>query len=165
MDKIEFEAVEEKHLGELLDIYNYYVLHTTVTWHDGALSMDDMRELVAGAGDRFATFAVRSGGSVCGYVSIRPFKTRPAYRDTAEIGIYLRKDACGRGIGRAALNHIEEFARRNGFHVLIAAISADNEDSIRLFEKAGYEKCAYFKEVGKKFGRLLDCVDYQKILN
>jgi L-amino acid N-acyltransferase YncA len=38
---------------------------------------------------------------------------------------------------------------RRASNVLIAAISADNAGSVRLFEKAGYEKCAYFKEVAE----------------
>ena len=53
----------------------------------------------------------------------------------------------------------------SGFRVLIGIISADNKQSIALVEKCGFEKCAHFKEVGEKFGKILDVVAYQKILD
>jgi phosphinothricin acetyltransferase len=71
----------------------------------------------------------------------------------------------GRGLGRRLLGHLEARARESGFHVLVAGISADNVASVRLFESAGFQKCAHYREVGKKFGRVLDVVHYQKILD
>ena len=44
-------------------------------------------------------------------------------------------------------------------------ITAENESSVKLFERMGYEKCGHFKQVGEKFGRILDVVAYQKLLN
>jgi phosphinothricin acetyltransferase len=114
---------------------------------------------------KYKTYVIRDGGDICGYVSVRAFKEREAYGDTAEIGIYLKENFCGKGYGGAALRFIESHAENAGLHVLIATISCENAGSIRLFEKNGYIKCAYFKEVGRKFGRLLDAVAYQKILN
>ena len=46
----------------------------------------------------------------------------------------------------------------------MASIFGENVASIRLFEKLGYKKYAHYREVGEKFGRFLDIVDYQKIL-
>jgi phosphinothricin acetyltransferase len=36
--------------------------------------------------------------------------------------------------------------------------------SIKLFQKLGYEKCAHFKRVGEKWGRVIDVVFFQKSL-
>jgi L-amino acid N-acyltransferase YncA len=41
-------------------------------------------------------------------------------------------------------------------------ISGENNASIGLFSRMGYNKCAHLKEVGLKFGRKLDIVYYQK---
>jgi len=76
----------------------------------------------------------------------------------------LKPDYIGQGIGTKGLKHIEEYARANKLHVLIATICGQNEGSISLFEKQGYFKCAHYKEVGTKFGQLLDVVAYQKII-
>lgn len=165
MEKIFFEEIEENDLGEILDIYNYYVLNTTATWHFYPLDEAQMKELVFFTDKRYKAFTIRGDARICGYVSVRQYKPREAYADTAEIGIYLHKDCCGKGIGDMALAYIEQFSKENKFHVLLASISRDNMGSIRLFEKNGYEKCACLKEVGRKFGKLLDNVVFQKILD
>ena len=77
----------------------------------------------------------------------------------------MKEDCCGKGLGGKALKYLETYAGSIGVHVLVAMICSENEGSIRLFEKHEYEKCAYFKQVGKKFGRHLDAVAYQKILD
>ena len=165
MISVTFEELREEQLKEILDIYNWYVLNSTATWHYHTLDEEEMRGLVFSADSRYGTYVIRDGDMVCGYVSVRQYKTREAYGDTAEIGIYLKPEYCGKGIGAAAVTHIEAFAREKGLHVLIASISGDNEGSVRLFEKTGYVRCAHFREVGRKFGRLLDNVALQKILD
>jgi len=47
---------------------------------------------------------------------------------------------------------------------LIATLSGDNIASIRLAEARNFEKCAHLKNVGEKFGKILDVVMYQKEL-
>jgi phosphinothricin acetyltransferase len=79
--------------------------------------------------------------------------------------LYLRPEFSGKGIGSDVLVFLEKFAIGNGIRVLIASISGENSASIKLFTRAGYEKCAHYREVGEKFGRILDVVDYQKILD
>ena len=70
----------------------------------------------------------------------------------------------GRGIGKAAVQYLEKLATSIGIRNIIAVITYDNKNSIKLFERAGYEKCAHFKQVGEKFGEILDVVAYQKML-
>jgi L-amino acid N-acyltransferase YncA len=48
---------------------------------------------------------------------------------------------------------------------LLAVISADNLNSIKLFERCGYENCGHLKQIGEKFNQLLDVVFYQKIID
>ena len=129
------EEYKEEHLEELTEIYNYYVLNTTATWHAQPMTANEMRKLVVSNNEKYKTFVVSEAGRVCGYASIREFKPRDAYVGTAEIGIYFRSDCCGKGLGKEALGHLEAYAKNAGFHVLIAAISGENTNSIRLFEK------------------------------
>ena len=41
-------------------------------------------------------------------------------------------------------------------HAIVAGIDAENEISIALHKKFGFEEVAHFKQVGWKFGRWLD---------
>jgi phosphinothricin acetyltransferase len=56
-------------------------------------------------------------------------------------------------------------ARAAGKHVMIAGVDAENEASIRFHERLGFERVARFKEVGYKFGRWLDLVFLQLMLD
>lgn len=164
MTDIKFEKMNKEFVPEILDIYTYYVLNSTATFHESPLTIDEMQELVIFDDPKYDAYAILEGNDICGYVILTQYKKREAYRFTGEVTIYLRPGCIGRGVGSLAIGFIEDVARQKGFHSLVAIICGENAKSIRLFERNGYVKCAHFKEVGMKFGRWLDIVDYQKIL-
>ncbi len=160
-----FEEVRSIHLNPLLSIYNYYVKNSTSTFHERELTIDEFRNIVFFNSQRHKAFTIFIDDQIAGYVLLARYKLREAYDSTGEIAIYLHPDFRHKGIGREALKFIENYAASKSFHVLIATICAENLDSTKLFETFEYKKCAHFREVGKKFGKLLDVVSYQKILN
>lgn len=164
MTKYNFEKMKEEYLKPVLEIYNYYILNTTATFHANVLDYNEMREFVFFQSDKYQTFVVLDEEMICGYVLITQHKNREAYDGTAEVTIYLKPDCVSKGVGSKSLAYIEEYAKLQGIHVLVATVCGENQASIRLFEKNGYQKCAHYKEVGQKFGRFLDIVAYQKIL-
>jgi phosphinothricin acetyltransferase len=103
-------------------------------------------------------------GEIAGWGSLSPFHERPGWRFTVENAVYVRPDLCGRGIGHAILAHLIDLARKHGHHVLIAHIASDNEPSIRLHEKHGFEKVGMLKETGHKFGHWIDVVLMEKLI-
>ena len=161
---IEFREMKEEYLGEVLTIYNHYVETSTATFHETPQTKEEMRGIVFFQNPKYRTYAIFSGEMLCGYVLLTRYKARSAYDCTAEVTIYLRPECAGKGIGRQALAFIETFGREQGFHSLISVITGENTASIGLFAACGYEKCAHYKEVGRKFGRYLDVVCYQKQL-
>jgi phosphinothricin acetyltransferase len=164
MNNVSIEEFGEEHLQGALEIYNYYIMNTTATFHAHEMSEDEMRELVFLNSDKYKSFAVMDDDAVVGYVILKQYSKREAYDQTAEVTIYLKHDHIGKGIGRMAAQFIELFAKEKGIHALLAIICGENIDSIRLFERSGYFKCAHYKEVGKKFGRILDVVTYEKLI-
>jgi len=162
---VTFQRIEEQHLPAILDIYQYYVLNTTATFHTVIPTLDEMRVMVGMEHPVYRSFVIYDEYQICGYVVLDQHKKREAYDGTGEVSVYLRPDFVGKSIGGLALQHIERYAREKGLHVLAATISGKNTRSIRLFERNGYTKCAHYKEVGVKFGQYLDVVAYQKILD
>lgn len=158
------KPVEEKLLPELAMIYNYYVMNTTATFHMNEVDREGMRSILFDGDPRFPAFVIFEGDEICGYCLLARYKKREAYDGTAEVTVYLKPGYEKKGIGSFAVNQMEEFAIQHQFHVLLAVICGENTGSIHLFIKMGYEKCAHFREVGTKFGRVLDVVCYQKIL-
>ena len=86
------------------------------------------------------------------------------YRDTVEHSVYVRADARGTGIGTALMIRLMARASAMGKHVMIGAIDAANDASLRFHAKLGFEEAGRFHEVAHKFDRWLDLVFVQRIL-
>lgn len=147
------------------DVYNHYVAASTATFQTEPVTPEEWAaESVAGDPDRHGAWAIEDGGSFSGYVVVTPFKARCAYRDSAEVTVYLAPEFAGRGLGREALAHVDDHAAKAGLHALLAVVCAENAASLAAFERAGYERAGLLREVGSKFGRLLDVVYLEKVI-
>lgn len=160
-----FSPVAERHLDAIREIYDYYILNTTATFHDRPISLPELREFLYIGDPRYPSFVLEDNGEIIGYCFLTRYKKRQSYDRTAEISIYLRPEYTNRGIGRIALGHLEDAARRAEIRVLVGTLCGENQASIRLLEQAGYSRCACLRHVGEKFGRVLDVVMYQKELS
>ena len=69
----------------------------------------------------------------------------------------------GKGIGRKLMKEVLGKGRKAGLHTVIARISEGNEISVHLHRAMGFKHIGIMKEVGKKFGRLLDVHLMQKL--
>ncbi len=159
---VTFSPVTENDLGPIKEIYDHYILNTTATFHNEAITIPELREFLNISHPKYPSFTVRDNNRIIGYCFLTRYKMRQAYDRTAELSIYMKPEYTGRGIGVVALKYLEDAAKTTGIRVLIGTLCGENHASIRLMEKAGYSRCAYLKNVGEKFGKLLDVVIYQK---
>ena len=49
-------------------------------------------------------------------------------------------------------------AREDGYHVMIGAVDASNEGSLRFHDRLGFTRAGAIEQVGRKFDRWLDVV-------
>jgi len=163
---ITIRPATEADLPGLLEIYNEAVLHTTATYDYEPRTLEQRRQWFEDhQRDNYAVFvAVDETGRMVGWSALNPYHARPGYRFTSENSVYIAADRRGQGIGKQLLEPLIEAARARGLHVIIAAIDATNEASIRLHTRFGFEQVGHFKQVGFKFGRWLDVSYMQKIL-
>jgi len=89
----------------------------------------------------------------------------PGYRFTVEHSVHVRQDRWGRGIGRMLVEALVDRARLEEKHVMVAGIDASNVRSIRFHERLGFFEVARMPEIGEKFGRRLDLVLVQRLLD
>lgn len=148
----------------ITEIYNHYIAETTISFETEPLTVAQMADRINDISAHWPYFVYEHNGNVLGYCYAHPWKERAAYSATPETTIYLDKDATRRGIGRLLMQHLIEACRTKGFHALIACITADNAPSIALHKDLGFSQVSLFKEVGRKFDRLLDVVDMELIL-
>ena len=82
-----------------------------------------------------------------------------------EHSIYVATPAQRRGIGSVLLTRLIAEARRANMHAMVGGIAADNVASIALHARFGFIERARMPQVGFKFGRWLDLVLMQKLLD
>jgi L-amino acid N-acyltransferase YncA len=92
---------------------------------------------------------MRDHENTIAFFYFRNFYDRPAYRITAEIGIYIDTGYHGKGLGQYILNYAISQATSLGIENILALIFASNENSIALFEKNGFEKRGNFPGLAK----------------
>lgn len=154
----------ERDIREIAEIYRWYVENTTATFELSPLSEEDMLRRVKEISSRFPYLVWEENGEIHGYCYAHRWKSFPAYDITLESTIYLRPGEKGRGIGTRLMSQLIGECKELAFSSLIACITAENQESCRFHESLGYVKVSEFHKVGRKFGRMLDVVDYQLML-
>jgi L-amino acid N-acyltransferase len=146
-------------------IYNRAIETSTATFEMTPKSISDQLEWIAEhSGAHPAVVAIGDAGQVVGFGSLSPYRPRPAYSTTVENSVYIHDDFQRMGIGRAILEELVHLAELHGFHAMIARIAGDNEGSVALHTKCGFEMVGVEREVGRKFGRWLDVVCMQRLI-
>lgn len=161
---LSFKKLTEQDLFTVKEIYDYYIAHSTATFHTEPISLHELEEFIFINHHLYPSYLIFCDNVVAGYCYFTYFKKRQAYNRTAEITVYLKPEFTSKGIGKKVLVFLDEAAKERNIKNLIAVITGNNTNSISLFEKAGYSKCAHFKNVGEKLGQVLDIVCYQKEL-
>jgi phosphinothricin acetyltransferase len=157
-------AVEEKDVGAIATIYNYYIAETTISFEEKSLSVEEMGARVAHIAAGFPYLVCEDdAGVVVGYAYVHTFRERTAYRFTVEDTVYVRHGWEGRGIGEALLRALIAATAQAGFHAVIACITHPNAASVQLHEKCGFAPLGIFRDVGYKFGQWLD-VSYGELI-
>ena len=140
----------------IADIYNHYILNTTVTFEEVPLSPEQMRERIETYRAHHPWLVCVVDGRVAGYAYGAKFHARAAFRHTLEASVYLRAGMERRGLGRALYQALMPMLQAQGCHTLIAVISLPHEASVALHESLGFTPSGRLPQVGHKFGQWLD---------
>ena len=165
--QIIFREAQPNDLNFALDLYNYYILNTTAAFDHEKITMEELQARLSYHNGKYRTFLVcdKPDKNIMGFCFLKQFRTKPAYDKSAEIGLYLQPEKTGQKLGHHIIRFLEEYARGNDIEVIIATISGENVNSIKLFDRMGYERCAHFRKIAVKFNRRLDLIQYEKILS
>ena len=156
---------EDFDLEAITGIYNEAIRTTTATFDTEPKSIENRREWLDAHDERHPVLVAELDGDVVGWASISEWSERPAYRDTAESSMYVASEFRGQGIGRRLKEATLSEAIRFGFHTLIACAAEGSDASLYLNRSFGFVHVGTLREVGRKFGKLLDVEIYQKILD
>ena len=70
----------------------------------------------------------------------------------------------GMGIGSLLSEAAVEAGRLAGVHAVISRICTENAASLAMARKQGFDEVGVLREVGMKFGRMLDVAIFEKLL-
>jgi L-amino acid N-acyltransferase YncA len=149
----------------LARIYNFYVLESTITFEEEAVSPADMASRIQDVHSTSLPWLIaQHKGRVLGYALATRWKGRCAYRFSTEVTVYVDHAQVRGGIGSKLYSHLLPALKSCEVHVVIGGIALPNDASVRLHEYFGFEKVAQFKEIGFKFGRWIDVGYWQRML-
>jgi len=150
-------------LKAITDIYNEAVMTTVAAFDIEPKTEAEQQIWFEKHGPRRPILVAGLDSRVVGWASLSDWSHHGGYYDTVEVSVYIKEDLRQQGIGKRLLKAIIEEGEKVGLHAVIARITEGNQESVHLHESAGFEHIGVMKEVGKKFGRMLDVRLMQKI--
>ena len=157
--------VEREDAKAICEIYNHYVENTNISFEEHPVTTDEMEKRIVEKIRSYPWLVYEEDGNVLGYAYVGKWRDRSAYRYTVEDTIYVKNGESGKGIGsnlfEALIGKIRE---SNKIHTILGVIALPNNTSIRLHEKYGFKKVAYFKEVGYKAEKWIDIGTWELLL-
>ncbi len=148
-------AIYNEVIGSSTAIYSY----VPVTLEDRAKWLSDRQRL------GYPVLVACDASEILGFSTFGDWRSWPGYRYTVEHTVHVHAAHRGRGIGRALVQALFPLALALDKHVMIGGIDAANAASIRFHEQLGFTTTGQLREVGHKFGRWLDLVFMQRLLD
>lgn len=168
---ITIRTASVKDAPKLLEIYEYYIKHTAITFEFEVPTVAGFEQRIATTLQNYPYFVAEVDGEIAGYVYAGRFRTRAAYDWCVETSIYLDAKYQRLGLGRMLYERLEEILKMQNITNLYAGVADPVEedesltrDSERFHEAMGYTTVARFQKCGSKFGRWYNLIIMEKII-
>jgi phosphinothricin acetyltransferase len=103
-------------------------------------------------------------GRIAGFASAGPFRSRAAYRWTAETSMYVAEWARRRGVGHGLGEAILEQLKSANYRSAVSIVALPNAASERLMTSLGYRQVGVLRDAGFKLDRWWDVAFWQRHL-
>lgn len=168
---IEIRRAELSDAERLLEIYDFYVRNTAITFEYDTPSIEEFKSRMERTAKRYPYLVILRDGIIEGYAYAGAFVGRAAYDWSCELTIYLDQKAQKCGMGRMLYEALEKALKEMGMLNLYACIGyPDSEDeyltrnSADFHSHLGFEKVGEFHNCGYKFDRWYSMVWMEKII-
>lgn len=150
--------------GAIIAFWNPLIRDTMVTFNPVQKTEAEVADSIRAKAAAGHGFFVAEDGGILGFASYGQFRAGMGYAKAMEHTIILSPEGRGSGVGRALMAAIEDHARAQGYHSMIAGVSGGNPEGRAFHAAIGYAEVAVIPQVGWKFGRFWDLVLMQKLL-
>lgn len=168
---IEIRSAKTEDAERLLEIYDYYVRNTAITFEYETPSLNEFRNRMEYTLNQYPYLVIVRDEIIEGYAYAGPFKNRAAYDWSCEISIYL--DRCARkcGLGRLLSEALEEELTKMGIVNVYGCIAYPEKDDEYLTTNSadfhahlGYKTAGVFRQCAYKFGRWYNMIWMEKTI-
>ncbi len=157
-------AAEVDDASRLVEIYNPYVLETSISFEEAPVSADEMAGRIRKVRQAGLPWLVAEQEDIiAGYAYATRWRERHAYRFAVECTVYTAAECQGQGVWRALYGVLLPALKAAGYHAVVAVIALPNPASVALHERFGMRKVAHFPQVGFKFGQWHDVGNWQVV--
>lgn len=160
-----------KDAGRILEIYDYYVKNTAITFEYDTPSLDEFKGRMEKTMQRYPYLVILKDGYIEGFAYAGAFVSRAAYDWSCEMTVYLDFNAHKCGMGRIIYEALEKALYDMGILNLYACIAYPERDDEYLTANSadfhahlGFVKVGEFHKCGYKFGRWYNMVWMEKMI-
>jgi L-amino acid N-acyltransferase YncA len=148
--QMKIRDARETDLPAIIKIYNAAIATRVSTAQLEPLTFEQRRHwLKEHSPNRHPFWILEINDEVAGWLTLKSFLQRGAYRDTAEVSVYVDERFRRRGVGRALLAEAINRAPALGINAMVGLIFAHNKPSLRLFEQVGFGKWGLLPRVAR----------------
>ena len=126
-------------------IYAPYVHETAITFELEPPGAEEIAARIAASQAGHAWLVLEDDGAVVGYAYGSTRQSRPAYRFSCEVSVYIEMDRRRSGAGRALYEALFERLRERGFRNAVAGMTVPNEASEGLHLALGFRRVGAYK--------------------
>lgn len=146
----------------LLSIYAHYVEHTVITFEYETPTLAEFEKRIQHIQKDYPYLVCEIDHDIVGYAYAHRHMGRAAYQWNAELSVYLRKDAHGKGIGKALYTALLNILQVQGVKTAIACITLPNPSSLALHKRFGFTEFGILRKAGYKHGAWRDVIWMKK---
>ncbi len=142
-------------------IYAPYVRETAITFELEPPGAEEFAARIAAAQSGHAWIVLEDDRAVVGYAYGATWQSRPAYRFSCEVSVYVEMGRRRSGAGRALYGALIERLRARGFRNAVAGLTVPNEASEGLHLALGFRPVGAYTNIGYKLGAWHDVAYFQ----
>jgi phosphinothricin acetyltransferase len=161
MNNISIRPALFEDIQQILDIYNHAVDNTTATFDINHQTLEQRIQWFEKLSSTHPIIVATVNDQIAGYASLSPFREKEAYKQTAELSVYVHENYRGYGIATSLINNLLDVANNFNIKTIISVITTGNESSVHIHNKLGFKYMGTLTAVGYKFDKWLDVDFYQ----
>lgn len=147
--KIKIRDAVETDLPVIIRIYNAAIATRMATAQLEPVALETRHNWLKEHSPEHPFWVGEIGGKIAGWLTLKAFLPRAAYRGTKEVSVYVDEKFRRRGIGRALLEEAIACGPALQIRAIVGLIFAHNKPSLKLCEQLGFEKWGLLPRIAR----------------